>query len=48
VGVFSYFVLSWKKRLSSYLGKMSFIQWLASGGRSFFLKLLGFSKFEVG
>ena len=48
VGILGYFVLCWKKRISIYFGKMSFMQWLRSGGASVFFRLLGFSKFESG
>lgn len=47
-GVTAYFVLNWGKCVSVYFGKMSFMQWLSSGGTSVFFKFLWFSKFEAG
>jgi len=36
VGVVGYFFLSWSKTISYYFGKISFMQWLSSGGASVF------------
>jgi len=48
LGIVLYSFLSWQKGLSVYFGKMSFMQWLSSGGTSGFFSFMGLYKFETG